>query len=204
MAYPLPKSVAEAATHMDDFCPGWYNKIDISALNMIDAQKCIIGQLFNQQGSLFGKILYNMYGKYNTSGYYSGYDTEWLDEINKRKQKKSMTYLEAYAKLLQGEKIRCKNWSPNVYWVRKDCFIHWDDIVNDGGVLNGHIHFTKRTDWEVYTPVLTFGQLKAGEKFTYSKQTTVYTKLADPNKAINTKFESVFMGNDVPVERVDK
>jgi hypothetical protein len=41
----LGRSIARAANWLDDYKPGWHNRIDFNRLNMSEGQSCICGQL---------------------------------------------------------------------------------------------------------------------------------------------------------------
>lgn len=86
MTLPYPNTVAQAAKDLDKLMPGWYNKVDVDELRMMDCEKCIIAQSFS--------------GKYHIGRDNWGWDIQdtsegpfteqkivpkWADEINKRK-----------------------------------------------------------------------------------------------------------------------
>lgn len=86
-----PTTPAEAASHLDSWCPGWAKNIDKHTLKMVDGNHCVLGQLINA-GRLYGPDFHDELKKmYGISGYgeraaitFANQDEEWKFQIDKR------------------------------------------------------------------------------------------------------------------------
>lgn len=205
LAYP--ESIEEAAKQLDAHQPGWADKIDLKKFDIAYYKTCILGQLYGE----YEIGLRTLYGVSTDSVVrdtilgQNAPESEWIKEISSRLAVKPLTYIEAWQALTEGKKIRLKSWSrKNAYWKKSDNRLYWDK--DNGGDLDVLCPFMwcDNNDWEIYEPKLSFGELKAGDKFIQQGFTKIYIKAKKDGWAINNEdyLNIVEFANDTIVEKV--
>jgi hypothetical protein len=92
-----PKTVAEAARQLDAIDTMWFNKINLSYLDMENPCRCIFGQVFGNEDEDFYDIFYKLYGRewryaHEQIGLYNVFCSEsteeWVRELNRRQARR--------------------------------------------------------------------------------------------------------------------
>lgn len=146
MVYKYPNSISDAAKILDKVKPDWHNKIDISALNMVEGDDCILGQLYHHYIDGMEEIfcldledvpdndpIYlgdSIFGKLASK-------EDWIKEINSRRTVSFSVALEA---MKNGKKTK-RSWWGAKSWIKiKDGVFVWADTENitrlDSEILN--------------------------------------------------------------------
>lgn len=122
----------------------------------------------------------------------------WIKEIalrvNNSVKTKGLTFGEAMQAVFDGKKVKHISFI-NGHYIEKDC-------INSCIVYDTNVAFLVKcvplykTGWSIYDGK-TFKELKAGQKFTISGQSVVYTKLDSTNQAVfNGYHVKTFKSND--------
>jgi hypothetical protein len=81
-------NIPAAAAFLDKFRPGWHNEVDADSLDMSNPGKCILGQLYGNYWDAYGLYPQHFgadYGTYHEEFDHNASESEWIAEINKRK-----------------------------------------------------------------------------------------------------------------------
>ncbi len=210
MSYDYPSSIEDAAKWLDEVKPDWYETISLIELDMEHVNNCILGQVFdedapnNQNGYDWAINEYFEDDEIDCHDEIFGADAspkEWRSQVYTRKPQREFTYLEGLQIMDDGEKVKAGN------GVILQKSIH-TIVDNQGNIVNAFTYWNSK--FTFVERVLTFGQLKAGEKFITTNE-EVKQKISPKSSYIKeyvnyitlSEYTTGWMGDSTPVKKVE-